>query len=310
MGLASCLKDERFENGEYQTINSNVLGKEWVSIPVAGKPNKIFDVGVVALPDAQTIELFPVSYDYQQTAGGDFDVTLEVNNNLLTAANDALAAAGKATLTTLPTNAYNFPSLKVKIPAGGLMSAPLPIVLNTNLLDPQESYGIGFTLTSVSKSGVGIPANLKDVVVAISIKNKFDAIYTYYGKYDHPADRDPNWTRTEFKYPYETALLTTGPKTVTFYNDAFGSGFLPLMTPGVSGYGATALDIVFDDNDKVVSVNNPAPDSRNRQFQLIPGGNSRYDASTKTLYLEMTMSQDGFAPTPMHIRMEYLKPRP
>ena len=171
------------------------------------------------------------------------------------------------------------------------MSAPLPIVLNTNLLDPQESYGIGFTLTSVSKSGVGIPANLKDVVVAISIKNKFDAIYTYYGKYDHPADRDPNWTRTEFKYPYETALLTTGPKTVTFYNDAFGSGFLPLMTPGVSGYGATALDIVFDDNDKVVSVNNPAPDSRNRQFQLIPGGNSRYDASTKTLYLEMTMSQ-------------------
>ena len=97
---------------------------------------------------------------------------------------------------------------------------------------------------------------------------------------------------------------------MSFFNDAYQGTLLPLMGPGTSGFGATALNIVFDAADKVVSVNNPSPDSRNRQFQLIPGGNSRYDAASKTLFLEITMSQNGFTPIPMHIQMIYKGPRP
>ena len=182
--------------------------------------------------------------------------------------------------------------------------------MNTSTLDPSKSYGIGFTITGVSKSGVGIPSNMKDVVFLFTIKNKYDGVYQYTAKYDWPADRSADWLRTEWTYPYETWLLTTGPNSVTFYNDAFGAGLFPLMVPGASGLGGTAMDIVFDANDKVVSVNNPTPDSRNRQVTLTPGGNSRYDAATKTLYLEMTFTQNGFLPALWHVKMKYQKPRP
>lgn len=310
MVFTSCLKDERFRDGEYQTINANTEGQEWVSIPLAARPNKIHTVGVLSNPTAQPIDLFPVSYDFENPAPQDITITLTVNNNLLTAANTALAADNKQTLTALPTSAYTLPSMTITVPSGQRISAPFKMSLSTDVLDPTKIYGIGFTITSVSKSGVNIPSNLKDVVVAISIKNKYDAIYTYFGKYNFPGDRPAEWTRTEFKYPFETALITTGPKSVTFYNDAFKGTFLPLMVPGASGFGGTALDIVFDNNDKVISVNNPTPDARNRQFALDPSGNSRYDAAKKTLYLDLIFTQNGFAPAPINIRMEYLKQRP
>jgi hypothetical protein len=225
-----------------------------------------------------------------------------VNNNLVRPAD--------STAVVLPANAYNVPSLNLTVKAGQRISAPLSININTSLLDPSKKYGIGFTITSVSEQGVNIPANLKNVVFLFTIKNKYDGVYNFKGTYSHPADRDPAWVRTQFTYPYDVHLITTGPNSVTFYNTYFSAGFLPLMVPGASGFGATALDIVFGDNDRVTSVNNPAPDSRNRQFQLTPGGNSRYDNATKTLYLKMSMTQNGFDPIPMDIIMEFQKPRP
>lgn len=298
--FVSCLEDKGFKNGEYQTINANVLGQEWISIPLAARqPNAL---GVESKTGFQAVPLFPVSYDFADPAPQDITITLAVNNSLV--------AQQAPTAVVLPSSSYNVPSTTITIPAGKRVSDYFTINMNTSTLDPSKSYAIGFSITGVSKAGVGIPSNMKDVVFVFTIKNKYDGIYTFIGKYDHPADRDPAWRRDEWTYAYDVQLRTTGPNSVTFFNEAFGSGFLPLMVPGVSGFGATALDIVFDANDKVVSVNNPTPDSRNRQFALIPGGNSRYDAATKTLYLEMVMTQNGFAPIPMHIRMVYKKPRP
>lgn len=296
--FASCLKDKGQENGEYGAINSNIEGKEWVSIPYAAtSPNA---VGVESKAGFQTVPLFPVSYDYKDPAAQDITVNVVVNNNLL-------AGLG---VTTLPTSAYQLPSQTITIKAGQRVSDAFAISMNTSTLDPSQSYGIGFTITGVSKSGVGIPSNMKDVVFLFTIKNKYDGVYEFTAKFDWPADRSPDWPRTEWTYPYETWLLTTGPNSVSFYNDAFGTGYMPLLTPSVSGLGGTALDIVFDASDKVVSVNNPSPTSTNRQFTLTPGGNSRYDAATKTLYLEITMTQNGYLPTPMHIKMKYQKARP
>jgi hypothetical protein len=291
------LKDKGQENGEYGAINSNVEGKEWVSIPLAAKnPNA---VGVESKAGFQTVPLFPVSYDYKDPAAQDITVNVAVNNSLL-------AGTGA---TPLPTSAYQVPTQTVTVKAGQRVSDPFAISMNTSTLDPSITYGIAFSITGVSKSGVGIPSNMKDVIFLFTIKNKYDGVYSYTAKYDWPSDRDPAWPRTEWTYPYETALETTGPNTVSFYNDAYAGTLIPLMTPGASGLGATAMDITFDASDKVVAISNPAMDSRQRNVTLAPGGNSRYDAATKTLYLELIFTQNGFQPAPFHIKMKYTKPR-
>lgn len=297
--LSSCLKDEGFEDGKYATIGENVEGQRFISIPLGAKASN--SVGVESKQGAQSVNLFAVSYDYTDPAASDISVTLQANNALVTAADPNAIA--------LPANVYTLPSATAVIKAGKRVSDPFAISLNTATLDPNKLYGIGFSITGVSDPSIKIPANLKNVVFLFTIKNKYDGVYQYKATYSHPADRDPAWTRTQFTYPYDVELRTTGPNSVSFYNSAYEAGLVPLMTPGVSGFGATELNIVFDANDKVVSVNNPAPDARNRQFQLIPGGDSRFDESTKTLYLKMTMGQVGFEPIPMDIVMSYIKAR-
>lgn len=297
--LSSCLKDEGFEEGRYGTINTNTEGQRFISIPLGAFTAN--PIGVESKAGAQPVSLFPVSFDFKEPASSDITATVQVNNDLVKAAD--------STAVLLPASSYTVSSTNLVVKAGQRISEPLTINLNTSQLDPSKKYGIGFTLTSVSDPSINMPANLKNVVFVFTIKNKYDGVYRFKGTYSHPADRPAEWTRTPFTYSYDVELRTTGPNTVSFFNTAFGSGFLPLQTPAVSGFGGTALDIVFDENDNVISVNNPAPDARNRQFQLIPGGNSRYDEATKTLYLKMAMTQNGFDPIPMDIVMEFVRPR-
>lgn len=297
--LSSCLKDKDYDNGSVRG-SGNTEGKEWMSIPVAiNQPNNL---GLESKNGAQPISLFSASYDYVDPASSDINAILVLNN--------ALIAAVDPTLVILPASVYTIPSLSMTVKAGKRISDPFVLNINTSTLDPNKKYAIAFTLTSVSKTGVSIPANLKNVIYAFSIKNKYDAIYTFKGKYDWPGDRPASWLSTPFTYPYDVELRTTGPNSVTFWNQAFDFTFLPLMAPGATGFGATGMNIEFDASDKVVSVVNPAPDSRNRNFNLIPGGNSRYDPALKTVFLEINFTQNGTIPTPMHIQLVYKSKRP
>lgn len=310
MALASCLKDKGYENGEYQTINSNVEGQEWISIPLAARrPNTI---GVESKNGFQDVNLFPVSYDYKDPAGQDITVTVAVNNNLLAdQAPDAVP---------LPASAYNVTANTITIPAGQRVSEPFKFGLNTGALDPSKKYAIGFSITSVSKSGVGIPSNMKDVVFVFTIKNKYDGIYSIRVRMDLPADRSADWTRTPYTYPYDIDLITTGPNTVVWVNEAFGAGYHPLRTPGVSGFGQTEPIFTFDENDKLVSVSNGmAGGSLGRDFQIISSGtdpktgvtiNNRYDPATKKIYAAFTMMQNGYEPFAIFDTLTYLRARP
>ena len=296
--LSSCLKDNTTTNGINYGVR-NTEGSEFMSVPLAiNQPNTL---GLESKNGVQTVPLFAVSYDYKDPASADISATMALNN--------ALVAAADPTAVILPASVYTIPSLSATVSAGKRISNDFAINVNTSTLDPNKKYGIAFTLTSVSKTGVSIPSNLKNVVYIFSIKNKYDAVYKYIATYDLPADRDPNWTRTKFTYPWDVELRTTGPTSVSFWNTAFPATFLPLMTPGGSGFGGTAMEINFDASDKVVSCINPSPDSRNRNYSLIPGGNSRYDAAEKALYLEIFFTQNGQIPTPMHIKLEYIKKR-
>jgi len=304
--FSSCLKDKGVEDGEYQLVSGpGTEGSEYVSIPLASKrPNTL---GLESKTGFQTVDLFKASYDYKDVAGSDITVVMERN--------DALVTATDPTVELIPASVVQVPSLNLVIPAGKRVSDDFfKIDLNTGTLDPNKKYGIGFTLTSVSKPGVAIPANLKNVVFVFSLKNKYDGIYSARIRMDHPSDRSADWLRTPYTYPYEIYLVTTGPNSVEWVNTAFGTeGYHPLMTPGVSGFGATRPGHVFDPaTDALISTSNVFPNPANgRAFINNPAvTDSRFDPATKTVYAAFMMTQPGFQPMPLFDTLTFLRARP
>jgi hypothetical protein len=297
--LTSCLKDVGYENGKYGAIR-NTEGKEYVSIPVAARnPNSL---GLESKAGVQNIKLFAVSYDYVDPAAADISATVTVNNTLLT----------DPAVIPLPTAAYTLPSNSITIKAGSRASSQFILALNTSTLDPTKKYGIGFSLTAVSKTGVVIPANLKNAVYVFSLKNKFDGVYKLSFSMAPATDRDQGW-KGPYTYPNDIQLITTGPNSVVMFNTAYAAGDNhPLMTPGVSGFGSTRPLFTFDENNKLISVTNDFPNPANgRAFALNPAvTTSRYDPATKTIYAAFIMNQPGFQPLPIYDTIKFSKARP
>lgn len=305
--FTSCLKDKGVDDGEYQLISGpGTEGSEYVSIPMAAKkPNTL---GLESKAGFQSVNLFKASYDFKDPAGSDITVVMERN--------DALVAAVDTTLELIPASELKVPGLSLVIPGGKRASDEfLKIDLNTGNLNPNKKYGIGFTLVSVSKSGVAIPDNLKNVVFAFSIKNKYDGIYRARVRMDHPADRSADWTRTPYDYDYDIYLVTTGPNSVEWINTAFSgdAGFHPLMTPGVSGFGATRPAHTFDlaTNAMTNTVNAVPNPSNGRAFKMNPAiTDSRYDPVAKKIYAAIIMTQPGFLDMPIFDTLTFVKARP
>lgn len=324
----SCLKDEGWENGEYGSVNGNTEGQEFVSIPTSARARNVLTVGVQSAPGVQPIKTFALSYDAADPAPSDFTVTLKVDNSLLTSGTPPRAPDA----VILPSNAHSIQTLTLNFRAGRRISDSLIVNLNTDLLDPTKKYALGFTIESVSKAGVQIPSNLKNLVVVFTIKNKYDGVYEINAQMLHPADRSAAWTRTPFHYPYDIHVITTGPRTVVWNNTAFGAGFHPLMVPGVSGFGQTEVNMEFDTNDKLIAVwNGVTGGSLGRTFAINNGDpgtgsytfidpatnlprtvtiNNRYDPATKTIYAAFFMNQTGMLPIPIFDTLHYVKARP
>jgi hypothetical protein len=296
--ITGCLKDEGYDNGEYGSITGNTAGSKYVSIPAATRnPNVL---GLVSKAGMQDVDLFSFSYDYEKAAESEITATVALNNALIT----------DPAITILPTSAYAIPSLSQKFKVGQVISDPFKIQINTSLLDPAKKYGIAFTLSQVS-DGIAIPSNLKNVIFTFTIKNKYDGVYSFRGRMDIPPDRSPDWVRTPFTYPYNVQLITTGPNTCKFYNEAFGQGFHPLMTPGTSGFGQTEATFTFDASDNITSVvNSYSPVTNGRAYSLNTSvSGSKYDAANKKVYAAYIMTQPGFAPMPLYDTLTYIKSR-
>lgn len=296
--LTGCLKDTEFEDGTFGSVTGNTTGGLYVSIPKANnRPNV---VGVESKAGLQSVDLFQFSYDNASPAPAGVTATVAVNNALIT----------DPAVVLLPTSAYNIPSLSTAFTAGEFISEVFKININTGVLDPSKKYGIAFTLTSVSNSAA-IPDNLKDVIFLFTIKNKYDGIYTFRGRMDMAADRSPDWVRVPFDYPYQVQLITTGPNTVKFYNEAFGQGFHPLMTPGTSGFGQTEATFTFDASDNLTAVvNSYSPVTNGRSYVINSAVAGSKWTSAKKVYAAYIMNQTGFLPMPLYDTLTFVKARP
>lgn len=286
LSLTSCLKDKGYENGTYGM--APVSGSEFVSIPLSSNsPNAL---ALESKSGNQTLSLFKVAYEYVDAAKEDIKVGFTKD--------DAAVKAIDATLTLLPSAVISFTGApEVTIKTGERVSGNFSMNINTSTLDPLKTYGIAFTISSVSKSGVSIPKNLKTVVYKIALKNKFDGVYKVTGTMVDALNSGlTNWM------PFWTANLeTTGPNSVAVRDMTYtGDIFHPIMSNGsASYYGGFGIYLTFDGTTNratnMVSPYEPGQvpggATNTRTARLDPSFTSTFNPTTKTIRIKYFMYQ-------------------
>jgi hypothetical protein len=307
--LSSCLKDSGFDDREYQLVTGpGTEGSEYVSIPLAAKkPNPL---GLEAKAGFQTVELFKASYDYQSPASADITVVMERN--------DALVQPMDPTAELIPATEVTVPTMDLVIPAGKFASDDFfKISINTGNLNPLKKYGIGFTLKSVSKTGVAIPENLKNVVFVFPIKNKYDGQYKVnietigWAAYGIASGTPGN-------LPANIGFVTSDVDKVTTSNySRSGDALQPAFTTdngSATAFGATSPEFIFNTTtNKLIDVRNTTPDDgRGRAFKINPAAgadDNNYDPATKKIYANYLMLQNGRPDQTIKLICTFDKPR-
>jgi hypothetical protein len=274
---SGCLKDKGFDNQEYggPQIKSGP-GTSAVSFPEARSP---IATSLEAIATAQVINTKLV-IEGDQPASENVVVTLT-----------PLPASIPAGATPIPSANYSIPAT-VTIPAGA-WSVNVPITITgANTFNPSNSYGLAFTIASVSPASYGIAANMKTMVYTFAIKNKYDGLYRLKGVHN----------RTPYTFPYNVAdmeLRTKTANSVEFWWRWAGDVGHPIGTgPGqFSWYGNTVAPvIVFNTTtDLVTDVYNQMQSAGGPPISIYTGAGSgigRFVASgpdaiggAKTIYV-------------------------
>ncbi|HEX8334661.1 MAG TPA: DUF1735 domain-containing protein [Segetibacter sp.] len=290
--FTSCLKDKGYDEGKYGAVR-NTAGQEFMSIPVAARiPNT---QSLESKAGSQNIPLFVVSYDYVDPAASDITGTITLNN--------ALVKAADTSAVLLPTSIYSIPSNTITVKAGQRVSDRFIMTINTSTLDPTKKYGIGFTLSSVSKGGVAIPSNLKDVVYIFSLKNVYDGIYTVMGgfvqRYSAPGvPTVGDALNGDLAGNPDVTFTTQGPTTVeiTGLNWAKKGG-------GIGGIDNLRLTVDPATNQVTMFA------LGNATLANWEGRENRYDPATKTFYLNYRWNPTANR-REYSVILKYSKPRP
>lgn len=282
VAFTGCLKDKGFDNHTYG-INDPDSQPPGVGFP-RGAAAK-YTVGIDLSSAPQTLNgVVYVNLEAGNPASSDVHITLVLNDALRVAYN----TANSTNILQLPASAYSL-ALTLTIPAGQ-RNAQVPIILpNTSVLDPNETYGLGLTISSVD-GGYKIAENLKNLLIEIGLKNKYDGVYNLKGVHN----------RAPYLFPFETTveMWTTGPSSVAMFwpdggdfGQPIGTGpgaiswYGPAVSPnfqfdpitnlctGVSGMPANAVTLDMVTNDQVADANPNGP--------IV----NRYEPGPKKMYL-------------------------
>lgn len=287
-GLTSCLKDKGYDNGQFGV---NGPASKAVSIPQATSSPIAFSIDAVATP--QSIDAPTVNLETPSVASEDVTVTLVVDQSLLPNG-----------VVPLPGTAFNMTSLTLTIPAGERTATAKINVPNASTLNPNNKYGIGFKIASVSPAGYAIASNMKSVVITLSIKNKYDGVYNLRGYHNRDV---PNYT---IPYNVTVHMITTGPSSVVFYYPSPGPNALAHPINGNAGqyYGDFAPNITFDPaTDLAIGVNEYVTNTL--VMNIVAGSNSRFEPGPpKKMYLLFRYNNNDLRR--FYDTLTYLGPRP
>ena len=231
--LTGCLKDKGFDNGTYG-INDPDTQPPGIGFPRALAAKYTLGVDLTSTPQSVGGVLF-VNVNSGQPVSSDVTVTLQLNDALRTAYN----TANGTNMLAMPANLYSFP-LTITIPAGA-RNAEIPLnISSTASLDPNNSYGIGVSIVSVT-GGYTIAGNMKNLLIEIGLKNKYDGLYELRGQHN----RSPY----TFHFVTDVEMHTTGPSSVAMFFLLGGDYGQPIgVAPGsISWYGpAVSPNFTFD----------------------------------------------------------------
>ncbi len=300
--LTGCLKDKGFDNGEYGV---QVIEKKAVALPQAGT----ISFAIFSSNESQVINAPTFTAESINKPTTDINVKFKLKPELVDADPD---------LTLLPADEYSI-NLDGKIAAGQIVDTLQLEIKKSSNLDPNKVYALGLELVSAD-NGYQVAANLKEVLIKIVIKNKYDGIYKISGTY---LDVSPAGADFTSRYPLYYFLVTTGPGSVDVYmflNGEFVPAYAFTSSVGPQYYGRWGLQLFFNTATDAVSdirnyygdpanpanfVGDPsggtgAPDyiaSNTRKASLDPTGINAYDPATKTIKIKYFMLQPSVVPS-------------
>jgi len=258
--LTGCLKDKGFDNYEYG-INDPDTQPPGVGFPKAA--NKKNTVGLDVSGSNQAVnDVVYVNLESGSPAAADVQVTIQIDNSLVTAYN----TANGTNIQILSSTLYSLPSLTLTIPAGQ-RNVQIPINVSSTLaLDPNSSYGVGIKIASVTGNYV-VASNLRDLLIEFTIKNKYDGKYQLRGYHNRPGLSNP--------YDETVDMVTSGPASVYMYWPALGAAAHPL-NGGVTYYGSFTSNFYFNPTTNQITAWDWTPYATTLPVSMGPATDSRY----------------------------------
>lgn len=310
LSLSSCLKDEF--RGLDHTKGTNVIEFDNpAQVSVIGSTTALYSL---AYPIVQTTTPVPVTISYSgpsNEAPEDITVNIAALPVDLTNANDVVKKYNDEQHTSfvaMDAGTYSLPTTSVVIPKGQ-SKVTFNVNINTSAFVLTKNYALPLKITSVS-SGT-ISGNFSTIILNLAAKNKYDGKYQFIATAS-ASDRPTFLLNTQYTYPYDVELRTTGPNSNNLYNSAYGDFLIPLIqAPNtVSGLGSTNLELVFDPNtNKVSSVSNKILNPANGRTMTLDATattSNYWDPTSKDVFVTFFVNQPGFGPLKYVARLKYL----
>lgn len=274
--LSGCIKEKAF----FPTGSGDANRKQIVKIMNGDLP--IMTLARDVNPTIDTFVLLEVRREPSTAAELNAPLTAKVvkNATLISTYN----TANGTNFIELPASAYTILGDVSSITfQPGEFAKEFRIRLDKSQLNLSNQYALGFSISEVGAGGQ-ISGGLKNILLSVGVKNKYDGAYRLKGFHN----------RTPYDFPYDQTMhmITNGGNSVIFYWPAAGSnghpiGTGPNITTDVSWYGpAISPVVVFDLATNVVTnvFNNPPNATPITRFDGATGSNvSRYIPATKTI---------------------------
>ena len=304
--FTSCLKDDNLVLDPAKGVN--VI--EFANPAQIAKIGTVFAMYTLSYDIGPDITL-PVEVSYSgPEAVAPQDIT--VNYGPGTAANvTAYNTENNSTYSLMPTNAYTLPGSSVVIKKGE-SKAKINVIFKPSAFDLTKNLVLPLTITS-SSFGI-VSGNFSTILLNVGAKNKYDGVYTYTATHQAP-DRPAFLIGTEFTYPFDVQLRSSGAATNNLFNTAFGDFLMPLVlaSGGASGFGQTNLLITFDPaTNKVIAASNAitaATNGRKMNLDDTAVGSNFYNPTTKEVFITYFMTQPGFSPFKVTAKLKFKGPR-
>lgn len=259
VALASCKRDDVFGDVDINTERSIVEFSD---------PHGFKSIAIDYSTELMDLELTEVRFMIRSFVESNATVRVIVNPGVVYDYNDA----NGTNFAAVPESAFGLENNEFTLTPGE-RSQPLRIRLRpSDIANGQNA--IGLSIAEVVGGEVSRIAGT--LVVAVSVKNKYDGVYHLKG----------HFTRTDlpaYNGPFETEvhMITTGPNSVAMYWPEFGDYYQPFANNGaLTAFSNVAPEVFFDANDMVTSLNNITGDPAAGPFMtVVPGSNSRYEES-------------------------------